>query len=106
VLRISQQQADSDYQVIGPEAIVEVVSIGSFKGEYVSGGWKIPEVESLPDGSGNSTPPQPVWDANTKLQTLRWSDGEYLYEIILAGAMGQSGYINKDGLITLANQMH
>jgi hypothetical protein len=103
VLRVSQQHLDSDYQGIGPEAVIEMVEVGSHAGEYVAGGWMIPEVESGADTTPDPLEPPRVWDANVKLQTLRWSDGEFLYEIILAGGAGSRGYLDKDGLIALAN---
>jgi hypothetical protein len=106
VLRISQQQLDSDYQAIDPEAVVEMVSIGPYTGEFVSGGWMIPEVELGADATQSPDALQAVWDANVKLQTLRWSDGEYLYEIILAGDSKQPGYLDRDDLISLANRMY
>ena len=65
----------------------------------------IPEVESGADATPDSTSPKIVWDANVELQTLRWSDGEFLYEIILAGGPEKTGYLDKDSLIALANQL-
>lgn len=106
VLRISKQKADADYQAIGPEAVVEIVTIGPYFGEFVSGGWMIPEVESGVDAMRNPYTLQAVWETNVNLQTLRWSDGEFLFEIILAGGNDQIGYIDKDDLIALANNMH
>lgn len=106
VLRISQQHFDLDYQGISPEAEIEMVEIGTYSGEFVAGGWMIPEVESGADATPSPATSQTVWDANVNLQTLRWSDGAFLYEIILAGGSQQPGYIDKDGLIALANRMH
>ncbi len=106
VLRISQQKVDSDYQGIGPEALIEIVTIGPYSGEFVSGGWKILEVESGTDATQNPNAAQAVWETNVNLQTLRWSDGEFLYEIILAGGRDQPEYLDKDGLIALAKSMH
>lgn len=106
VLRISQQRIDLDFQSIGPDAVIEMVEIGPFSGEFVAGGWMIPEVESGADATPSPIGPQAIWDATVKLQTLRWSDGEFLYEIILAGSPNQSGYLDKEGLIALAKQLH
>ena len=105
VLRISQQHLDLDYQGIGSEAAVDIVEIGTNSGEFVVGGWMIPEVESGIDTTSGGVGSQVVWDANAKLQTLRWTDGEFLYEIILAGSSGKPGYLDKDGLIAMANRM-
>jgi hypothetical protein len=107
VLRITQQRLGPDYQEIGPSAQVEKIQIGTFSGEYVSGGWMIPvtEVESGVDSPPGPATPQATWNANVELQTLRWSDAEFLYEIILAGDAGQPGYLDKEGLIALANRM-
>lgn len=104
VLRISQQHLDLDYQGIGPEAEIEMVEIGAHSGEFVAGGWMIPEVELMAE-TPDPKRSQAVWDANVNLQTLRWSDGEFLYEIILAGNSKQPGYLDKDGLIFLGIQM-
>ena len=106
VLRISQQRVDSDYQGIGPEAVVELVPVGPYSGEFVAGGWMIPEVESGAEATVSPILPQTVWDANVNLQTLRWSDGDFLFEIILAGGLEQPGYLDKAGLIALADQLH
>ena len=108
VLRITQQRPGPDYQGIGPAALVEKVQIGALAGEYVAGGWMIPvpEVESGIDAPIGPATPQATWNAEVKLQTLRWSDAEFLYEIILAGGAGQPGYLDKDDLIALANRMH
>ena len=105
VLRISQQRVDSDYQGIGPDAVVEMVAVGPYAGEFVAGGWMIPEVKSGVEATESPTTSLAIWDANVNLQTLRWSDGEFLYEIILAGDLKQPGYLNKQGLIALASQM-
>ncbi len=106
VLRLSQQRIDPDYQAIGPEAVIEKVEIGPYPGEFVAGGWMIPEVESGTDATRSPASSQTVWDAIVKLQTLRWSDGEFLYEIILAGSSEQPGYLDKNGLISLAKHLH
>jgi hypothetical protein len=108
VLRISQQYLGPDYQGIDPQAVVESAQVGPYTGEYVAGGWMIPEpeVESGLDITPKPSTTQMVWDATVKLQTLRWSDGNYLYEIILAGGAEQPGYLDKNDLIVLATQMH
>jgi hypothetical protein len=106
VMRVSMQKVDADYQRIGPEAVIEFVLIGAFTGEYVSGGWTIPEVESGIINTVYPSTTQTVWDPNVKLQTLRWSDGEYLYEIILAGGNDQYGYLDKDDLVSIAKSIH
>lgn len=105
VMRVSMQKVDADYQQIGPEAVIEFVSIGSLTGEYVSGGWTIPEVESEIINTKIPSETQTVWDINVKLQTLRWSDGEFLYEIILAGGNDQNGYQDKNILVSIAESV-
>jgi hypothetical protein len=105
VMRVSMQKVDADYQQVDPEAVIEFVSIGPYKGEYVSGGWAIPEVESEIVNTIIPSKTQAVWDINGKLQTLRWSDGEFLYEIILAGENDLTGYLNKNGLVSIAESM-
>ena len=105
VMRVSMQKFDADYQRIGPEAEIEFVTIGAFTGEYVSGGWMIPEVESGIDNTVIPSKTQTFWDINVKLQTLRWSDGEFLYEIILAGGNDKNGYLDKIELVSIAESM-
>ena len=105
VMRVSMQKVDADYQQVDPEAAIEFVSIGPFKGEYVSGGWAIPEVESEIVNTNIPSKTQAIWDINVKLQTLRWSDGEFLYEIILAGGNDQNGYLDRDDLVSIAESM-
>ncbi|MFN2235030.1 MAG: hypothetical protein ACK2U1_12455 [Anaerolineales bacterium] len=105
VMQVSMQKVDADFQWIGPEAEIEFVMIGTYYGEYVSGGWTIPEVES--GIINNIYPPtiQTVWEKNVKLQTLRWSDGEFLYEIILAGGNDQNGYLDKEYMVSIAESI-
>ena len=100
VLRLSQQPLRPDFQSIGPAAQIENVRIGPYEGEYVIGGWMIPisEVKSGIDAEA-------VWDPTANFQTLRWSDGEFLYELFLAGDMTHPAYINKEKLIAFAIQM-
>ena len=64
------------------------------------------EVESGTDAAQNTNAPQTVWQINVNLQTLRWSDVTFLYEIILARGSDQPGYLDKDDLIALAKSMH
>ncbi|HBY06337.1 MAG TPA: hypothetical protein DEH22_00555 [Chloroflexi bacterium] len=108
VMRLSQQYLGPDYQSIGPEAVIESVKVGTFAGEYVAGGWMIPvpEVKSGAEAEASTPTPQLVWDAAVNLQTLRWSDGEYLYEIIFAGSAQQPAYLDKEALIALAAGLH
>jgi hypothetical protein len=82
-----------------------MVTVGSYSGEFVSGGWMIPDVELGANATVSPLTPKTVWDADVNLQTLRWSDGKFLYEIILAGGSKQPSYLDKDGLIVLASQM-
>ena len=64
------------------------------------------EVESGTDAAQNPNAPQSVWEIKVNLQTLRWSDGTFLCEIILAGGSDQPGYLDKDDMIALAKRMH
>lgn len=105
VLRFSQQLLDPDYQGIDPKAVVEKVTIGKYNGEYVAGGWSISEVESDDDPKFNENTSNAYWDPNVKLQTLRWTDGIYLFEIILAGGRDQIDYLDKQGLVELAKHL-
>jgi hypothetical protein len=106
VLRFSQQLLDSDFQGIDPQAVVEKVSIGKYDGEYVSGGWRISELESNDDPGYNPDTTNTYWDPNLKLKTLRWTDGNFLYEIMLASGNDQIDYFDKEGLVELAEDLH
>ena len=64
------------------------------------------EVESGADAAQNPNAPQAVWEINVNLQTLRGSEGKFLYEIILTGGSEQPGYLDKDDMIALAKSMH
>jgi hypothetical protein len=107
VLRISQQRLGSNFQSIGPTAQIESIEIGSFAGEYVVGGWMIPVPEVKSGVEDNAIPitPQAIWDAAVNLQTLRWSDGTILYEIMLAGDPVHPAHLKKDDLIALATRL-
>jgi hypothetical protein len=89
-------------------ANVEIVQIGALKGEYVSGAWTIPEVESTfetktPD---QTLPLEATWDSDASIQILRWLDKGMLFEIICAGGQpGQTAYLDKEHLIGLAESM-
>ena len=108
VLRIIQSRAVEEYQQIGASAEVEMVSVGGLSGEYLRGAWVIPEVKSALDTPAKTTLPlQATWNPAANSQMLRWQSGEMLFEIIVAGGVeNQPGYLDKEDLIALAEQMH
>ena len=107
-LRLTQRRLGQDYQSIGDSATVEIVQIGHFTGEYVTGAWKVPEVKSA---YATAHPEATIaveanWDPEADIQFLRWGDGDMLYEILFAGGgPGQPGYLNKGALIDLAESL-
>ncbi len=108
-LRILQRLLSEEYQQIGASAVVETVQIGDITGEYVTGAWTIPEVESALEISefGNTTTLQATWDPGAEIQMLRWVENEMLYEIVFGGGdPDKPGYLTKFDLIALAESMH
>ena len=81
--------------------------IGPFEGEYVVGGWAIPEVKSgLGSETATPAPVEAIWEPDTPLQTLRWSDGEFIYEIIFSGRAEDPNTFDKNDLIAMAISLH
>ncbi len=103
VLRITQRLASQEFQSIGAGALVELVEIGSSVGEYVRGGWRIPEVESeFETGPAR----QATWDSQAEIQFLRWQRDGRLYEIIFGGGTPETSQsLEKEDLITLAESI-
>ena len=98
-----------EYQQIGVSAEVETVQIGSVPGEYVTGAWTLPEVESAIEVTqfGKTTPVQATWDPEAEVQMLRWVEDEMLFEIIFGGCSPNTpGYLSKHDLIALAESMY
>ncbi len=108
-LLISQRPSGEDYQKIGADAMVEIVEIGNIRGEYVTGAWTIPEVESaVTDTSNGATSTLEIsWNPAAGVQILRWQQGEMLFEIIFAGNNPESpGFLTKSELIEIAKSMY
>ncbi len=79
---------------IGPNAVVETVSIGGNPGEYVKG--------SFSYQSGQS---QATWNDNAGMQNLRWVDNGVFITIERAGPDGPGKPIDRDGLVALAQSL-
>ncbi|MBC8496283.1 MAG: hypothetical protein H8D37_01355 [Chloroflexi bacterium] len=108
-LRILQRLLHEEYQQIGASAVVDIVQIGEVNGEYVTGAWTIPEVESAIEVTefGQTAPLQATWDPEAEIQMLRWGENEMLFEIIFGGGNPNNpGYLTKSDLISLAESMH
>lgn len=108
ILRILQRPMSEEYQQIGASAVIETVQIGSSTGEYVTGAWTVPEVESALEKTefGKTTPLQATWDPNAEIQMLRWIKNEILFEIIFgSGTPDTPGYLSKLDLIAIAENM-
>jgi len=107
-LRILQRPLSEEYQQIGASAVVETVQIGDVTGEYVTGAWTIPEVESAIELTefGKTVPMQATWNPDAEIQMLRWVENDMLYEIIFGGGTPNNpGYLTKLDLIALAESM-
>jgi len=109
ILRILQRPLSEEYQQIGASAIIETIQIGSSTGEYVTGAWTVPEVESAFEKTefGRTIPIQATWDPEAEIQMLRWVENEMLFEIIFGGGTPNApGYLTKLDLTALARSMH
>jgi len=89
--------------------VVEIIQIGNVPGEYVTGAWTIPEVESAIELTefGKTTTLQATWDPNAEIQMLRWVQNEMLFEIVFGGGDPKMpGYLTKLDLIAIAESMY
>jgi hypothetical protein len=88
---------------IGESALIKLVNIGDFQGEYVDGGWK---VISTQPASENQTPTSSVninaiWDNELPQSTLRWQLNGIVYELRSVG----DGRPPQSELIIMANEL-
>jgi hypothetical protein len=90
IIRVTQRtgQFMENIARIGVNAEVETVQFGSLTGEYVIGGWRLPEIApSLKSaGPGMKVTLEANWDPEAKIQILRWQEGNMFYEILTIGA--------------------
>lgn len=96
------QQPVSFTDPIGPSATVELVNVGEFLGEYVSGGWlyKPTGTQVEPDGSLKQ---EFTWERTmVPLQTLRWAQNGHFFEIAYVASDTQEGHLLMQDLIDLA----
>lgn len=100
-LYLSQRSSEGiqEQAAVGPAAEVEIVSIAGLPGEFVAGGWRLPSGTAT--APGESTQLKVIWDAALPQRTLRWQDGEYVYELIVLGATAPE----KQALIALAERV-
>jgi len=108
MLRILQRPSSEEYQQIGASALVETIQVDAVTGEYVTGAWTIPEVESAIEATelGKTPPLLAIWNPEAEIQMLRWVENEMLFEIIFSsGNPNQSDYLSKADLIALADSM-
>jgi hypothetical protein len=80
---LAQRKAEGvqEYASIGPAAPVQIVEVRHLQGEFVSGGWIIQIENTSPPGAM----PQSihlVWDDQSTMRTLRWQEGDFIYEIV------------------------
>ena len=110
IIRISQRKADNteSYAWIGASARVETVQIGQVTGEYVAGGWKLPEMADTLESAapGMKVNLEAEWDPRARVQLLRWQADGMFYEILHIGATTPHPTdLDKAALIALAEAM-
>jgi hypothetical protein len=88
---------------IGSTAQVDLVNVGGQNGEFVKGGWKAISTQaiSITVNPDNQTSITAVWDNDLPQFTLRWQEGEFIYEIRTIG----EGSPSQSELIALANRL-
>ena len=87
-----------NYFSIGASATVEQITVRGVSGEYVYGGWK---GISMSDPAATPNLLQATWDAEQPQHTLRWSEGEYTFEMRCHGALCPP----KDDLVEMAGHL-
>ena len=106
ILRISQQPASKEYQEIRSLADIEMVSIGSSPGEYVSGGWKANVPTTASPSLTTTVTLEAVWDPGANIHFLRWEENDILYELLFIGDVREvQESLEKDDLILIAESL-
>lgn len=82
------------WETVPPEATVERVMVGGQVGEYVRGMFVV---------LANSA--EAIWSADAPVQRLRWREGDTQYEVSLEGEVQVVEYLDRDGLIALAESL-
>jgi hypothetical protein len=77
-----------------PSEAVEVVQVGDFVGEYVSG-----HFAATPGGNSAN------WDEDAPDARLRWRDDAWNFELELSGGVLAVDYLNKENMIALARSL-
>lgn len=105
-LYLTERPADAveEYSSVGASAPVETVTVGEVTGEYVLGGWHLTSEGSSPIETG--VPGTQIsldiyWDPELPQQTLRWEQGEIVYEIRFAG----KPLLSKEAMIEIAESL-
>jgi hypothetical protein len=83
------READTWYSV--PEAAIQPVTVNGAAGEYVKG-------QLMPAQNGS----QAVWDPAAKVESLRWKQGIYWFQIVFSGGEDSD---NQQQLITYAESL-
>jgi hypothetical protein len=86
--------------VIGPDAAIETVKIGSLFGEYVRGTW----ADVAQNDGLTITVTERVWDSADPYQQLRWIEGDILYT--LGTTVGQDVGLSQSDLIAIATSLN
>lgn len=106
--------ADTGFAV-GQDTVIETVQIGDLQGEYVVGWWDMVDETIITQNDTEKTVElETTWNANLAFSTLRWQDGNMIYEMMFqaavnspeayqnGGAPDKPGYLDRDMLITIA----
>ena len=75
--------------MVGANAYIQLVEIGSYTGEFVTGGWNLTE-----DG--------PVWSSIPSAITMRWQNEDMAFELFY---MGSIGGVTKSDFIKIAESL-
>ncbi|MAT96101.1 MAG: hypothetical protein CL608_03075 [Anaerolineaceae bacterium] len=97
---LHQEPADiAEPWTIGADAVIEVVTVGDFPGEYVRGAWQWGEPAT--EGAVGST--EMVWKSDDPHQQLRWTQDGIVYT--LSTTVGQDLGLTQADLIALAESV-
>jgi hypothetical protein len=102
---ILAQQPGAFDSLIGPSAAIDPVTVGDWPGEYVAGGWLYKPSGTQVESDGTVVQ-QFSWEQTlVPLQTLRWAEDGYFFEIAFIGSDTQAGYLVRDDLVSIASSL-
>ncbi|MEM9951166.1 MAG: hypothetical protein AAF846_06190 [Chloroflexota bacterium] len=87
---------------IGVDAPITPVMVGDFAGEYVIGAWIVEDQQINEDGTVTT---QVIWNETVSMRTLRWIEGDVIFEIRAMGGSEGHRYIGLEEMIEIALSM-